>query len=307
MNKLLPIRTLFILMFFSMGLSACVNESNDNIGMPSDHVDYVVMGKSINHRQSSSAKLNLLNTVFFAEIFPVKIDSISTSVTNGLLTGPGDATDGLNFSSARIPFLAGQREMTIAALTRRFPDSTYIFSFDTPDGNIENLPATFVIEEGEISNPEPIEITLYQQGDEVDVSAINSDQDLKVTWSNFTKGAVDPSNIIDDMIYVILGNCHGEEIEHSGHAISNKDALTFDKREFVISSDKLDSGEIYQLEVEHSNMETDSYRNIEIIVTYAATTFLDFKTKGDSSELLECPVNPYAMDGGQTDRIKKPN
>ena len=136
---------------------------------------------------------------------------------------------------------------------------------------------------------------------------LNSDQDLKVTWSDFIKGAVDPNNIIDDMIYVILGNCHGEEIEHSGHAISNKDALTFDKREFVISSDKLESGKIYQLEVEHSNMETDSYRNIEIIVTYAATTFLDFKTKGDNSELLGCPVNPYAMDGGQTDRIKKPN
>ena len=307
MNKLLSIATLFMLIFFSIGLSACDDDSNNSIRKPSDHVDYVVMGKSINHRQSVSAKLNLLNTVFFAEIFPVKIDSISTSVTNGLLTGLGDARDGLNFSSARIPFLAGQREMTIEALMRRFPDNTYIFSFDTPDGSIESLPATFVKKEGEISNPEPILITLYQQGNEVDINAINSDQDLKVTWSDFIKGAVDPNNIIDDMIYVILGNCHGEEIEHSGHAISNKDALTFDKQEFVISSDKLESGEIYQLEVEHSNMETDSYRNIEIIVTYAATTFLDFKTKGDSSELLECPVNPYAMDGGQTDRIKKPN
>ena len=203
MNKLLPITTLFMLVFFSKGLSASVDDNN-SIGKPSDHVDYVVMGKSINHRQSVSAKLNLLNTVFFAEIFPVKIDSISTSVTNGLLTGLGDAKDGLNFSSARIPFLAGQREMTIEALTRRFPDNTYIFSFDTPDGSIESLPATFVIKEGEISNPEPIEITLYQQGHEVDVSAINSDQDLKVTWSDFIKGAVDPNNIIDDMIYVIF-------------------------------------------------------------------------------------------------------
>jgi hypothetical protein len=292
-------------LFVNIPVYAEVN--NKHAETPSDYVDYVVMGKSINHRQSLNSELKLLNTVFFAEIFPVEIDLMNISVSNGVLTGPGDASKGLNFSSARIPFLAGQREMTIEALMRRFPDNTYIFSFDTPDGSIESLPATFVKKEGEISNPEPILITLYQQGNEVDINAINSDQDLKVTWSDFIKGAVDPNNIIDDMIYVILGNCHGEEIEHSGHAISNKDALTFDKQEFVISSDKLESGEIYQLEVEHSNMETDSYRNIEIIVTYAATTFLDFKTKGDSSELLECPVNPYAMDGGQTDRIKKPN
>ena len=157
------------------------------------------------------------------------------------------------------------------------------------------------------NNPGPIKITLFQDNKITQPDFINPNYDIKVTWSPFEKGERDPNNIIDDMIYVILGNCHGEEIEHSGHAISNKDALTFDKREFIISSDKLESGKIYQLEVEHSNMETDSYRNIEIIVTYAATTFLDFKTKGDNSELLGCPVNPYAMDGGQTDRIKKPN
>jgi hypothetical protein len=305
MNKPLAMKTFSPLVFLFMILSASANENNENIGTPSEHVDYVVMGKSINHRQSSTARLDLLNTVFFAEIFPVEIDLISASVTNGLLIGPGDAADGLNFSSARIPFLAGQREMTIANLTQRYPDSTYFFSFDTPAGSIKNLPATFIKNEDEISNPGPIEIALYQQSNEVDISAINSDQDLKVTWSNFIKGAADPNNIIDDMIYVILGNCHGEEIEHSGHAISNVSALTYDKQEFVIPREKLTAGQVYQLEVEHSNMETDIYKNIEIIVTYAATTFLDFRTKGKNPEFQECPEYPYAMDGGQTDRIKR--
>ena len=73
MNKLLPITTLFMLVFFSIGLSASVDDNN-SIGKPSDHVDYIVMGKSINHRQSVGAKLNLLNTVFFAEIFPIKLN-----------------------------------------------------------------------------------------------------------------------------------------------------------------------------------------------------------------------------------------
>ena len=58
MNKLLPITTLFMLVFFSIGLSASVDDNN-SIGKPSDHVDYVVMGKSINHRPVSYTHLTL--------------------------------------------------------------------------------------------------------------------------------------------------------------------------------------------------------------------------------------------------------
>ena len=61
-------------------------------------------------------------------------------------------------------------------------------------------------------------------------------------------------------------------------------------------------GQSFQLEVEHSNMDTDIQFNIEVIVTYAATTFLDIKTIGDRNQEVACPDIPYRMDGGQTDR-----
>ena len=38
-------------------------------GSTGEHVDYVVMGKSVNYRQKNNENLILLNTVFFAEIF----------------------------------------------------------------------------------------------------------------------------------------------------------------------------------------------------------------------------------------------
>jgi len=52
-------------------------------------------------------------------------------------------------------------------------------------------------------------------------------------------------------------------------------------------------------------MDTSEYRKIEIIVTYAASSFLDIKTTGVNTQVLDCPDVPYAMDGGQTDRVKK--
>ena len=271
----------------------------------SDYADYVVLGKSINHRQSTSNELTLLNTVFFAEIFPVNLNSNIPTITDAYLEGPGDAKVGMKFSNEKIPFLAGTRGWSISELTERYPDETYYFNFKTPVGIIKDLPATFVQQEDIDNNPGPIEITLYQNNMIAQPDFINPNYDIKVTWSPFEKGERDSNSIIDDMIYVILGDCLGQEIDHSGHAISDIDALTYDQHQYIIPHQKLAPGQPYQLEVEHSNMETDIKRNIEIIVTYAATTFLDFRTTGENVSDLDCPRLPYSMDGGQTDRPKK--
>jgi len=265
------------------------------------HADYVVLGKSINHRQSPVGELSLLNTVFFAEIFLTE----NGNVTNGYLQGPGEAADGLKFPEGKIQFIAGTRQYSIEALTENFPDTTYFFNFDTPDGNVRNLPATFERDHGETRNPGPIEVFLYQGGVRADPAAVDPDLDLIVRWSPFDKGAADPNGTIDDMIYVIVGDCQGNEIEHSGHAISNPNALTFAASEFTISAATLKAGQPFQIEVEHSNMDTDVWNNIEIIVTYAATTFLDVNTTGVDAQSRGCPLAPYAMDGGQTDRQRK--
>ena len=266
------------------------------------HADYVVLGKSINHRQSTDGGLTLLNTVFFAEIFATE-DGV---VTNGMLRGPGAASEGLSFPEGRIQFLAGERQFTIEKLTEFYPDSTYHFGFDTPDGNVRDLPATFRRDAGEMRNPGPVKVSIFQGGQPADPHAIDANQDLVVTWSDFEKGSVDPRGIAQDMIYVIVGDCHGNEIVHSGHAISDAHALTFEAEQFAIPADALHPGQPFQLEIEHSNMDTDVQQDIEVIVTYAATTFLDVRTTGTDNMSASCPEVPYAMDGGQTDRQRRP-
>jgi hypothetical protein len=264
------------------------------------HADYVVLGKSINHRQSSASELELLNTVFFAEIFVTQ----NGVVTNGYLRGPGEAADGLRFPEGQIQFLAGKRQFSIDKLTENYPDATYLFNFDTPDGNMRDLPATFTRDAGETRNPGPIRVTLYQDGKLADPQVIDPDLNLTVRWSDFEKGSQDPRGIAEDMIYVIMGDCQGNETVHSGHGIRDAHALTYVASEFVVPADDLNPGQPFQLEVEHSNMDTDVQQGIEVIVTYAATTFLDIRTTGEDTAGANCPDMPYAMDGGQTDRSK---
>lgn len=270
---------------------------------PEEHADYVTIGKSINHRQSADGELSLLNTVFFAEVF----ETADGTVSNAILRGPGEAAGGIPFSDGDIHFLAGTRQFTIEALTENFPDTTYYIDFDTPGGRVRSLPATFRRDAGETRNPGPIRVALFQDGRAADPAAIRPDSDLTVRWSAFEKGVADPRGIIDDMIYVIFGDCLGNEIGHSGHAISDPDALTYAASEYVIDAALLQPGRPFQLEVEHSNMDTDIQRDIEIIVTYAATTFLDIGTTGEARDDSACPRVPYAMDGGQTDRIRNPD
>lgn len=271
-------------------------------GAQEAHADYVVMGKSINHRQTSAGELGLLNTVFFAEVFKLP----GGIIRNAILHGPGEAAAGLRFSDGDIHFLAGTRRYSIEALTEHFPDETYFFSFDTPDGNVRRMPVRFERDAGESRNPGPIRVTLKQGGVEAEPVSIDPEQDLEVSWSPFSKGSADPKGIIDDMIYVMMGDCMGNETVHSGHAISNPNALTYVAERFVIPASKLAPGQPFQLEVEHSNMDTAEWQQIEQIITYAATTFLDIRTTGEDPGMRTCPHQPYAMDGGQTDRERLP-
>lgn len=264
-----------------------------------EDVQFVLLGKTRNYRQSSDGSVKFLNTVFFGEIF-LNEDGV---VTNASVTGPGDAARGLSFGDQAVPFLAGNRHTSTDALEEDYPEGTYYFDFDTPHGNIRELPVTFSKPYGESRYPDPIKITLHQNGQVATPSAINPNEDVRVTWSEFEGGAADPNGIIDDMIYVIVGNCFGKKIVHSGPAFEVP-SLTYVANEFTIPKESLHAGQPYQLEVEFSEMDTDRPMGQISIVTYAASTFLDLRTTGKSVDNVACPVLPFAMDGGQTDRVK---
>lgn len=287
-----------------MALSSCSTEQTKQAKTPADHADYVVIGKSVNTRQEWSGEQKMLNIVFFAEIFQTK-EAVAAggTVMDGFLSGPGKAAENLTFSDEEARYLTGGRRDTIEELDKIFPDSTYHFNFDTPDGNIRELPATFTRDGDESLNPGPISLTLSQGGKIADPSAIDPNQDLLVTWSPFIKGEADADKIIDDMIYAMFGNCLGQETVHSGHAFE-EGALTYRESNFTIPASALNPGQSHMVEVEHSNMETDIYQGIEIIVTYAASTFLDLQMTGENTTNPACPVIPMAFDGGASDRVR---
>ena len=263
-------------------------------------VQFLLLGKTRNHRQSPSGELTFLNTAFFGEIFLNE----GGVVSGAFVTGPGEAKDGFSFGEQDVPFFASDRYSSIESLEEDFPDGTYLFQFDTPHGNVRDFPVTFTKRGQESRNPAPILMTLHQNGRVADPDAIDPDADLLVTWSEFEHGSADPNGVIDDLVFVIMGDCLGVKTVHSGAAFGPS-FLTFKAEEFIIPAESLRPGQPFQVEIEFSEMDTAKRDGLVSIITYAASTFLDIRTTGINEDEVVCPAQPLAMDGGQTDR-KKP-
>ena len=268
-----------------------------------EDVLFVVLGKTANFRQSSHATHTLLNYHFFAEIFLKE----NGSVSNAALITPDDNRELVFEGDASVLEVHGGRYSNEDELNNAFPDGNYIFSYRLSDNTLLNESVRIRNGSGNSRIPDPVSVYLSQEGNKVKPAGVNPDLDLTVTWSPFKSGNKDPNGIVDDLMFVVTGNCHGEKIDHSGGPFGSGEYLTCASTSYVIPAFKLQAGETFQIFVEQAEMDSSEYRGIPEIATYAATTFLDIKTSGErENSRKSCPGIMPAMDGGQTDRpVKK--
>jgi hypothetical protein len=146
-----------------------------------------------------------------------------------------------------------------------------------------------------------LRVTLRQHGLPVVSNSVDPDEDLEVTWSAFVTGEADPNGIVDDLLFVVVGNCRGEKIEHSGRPFEGTPYLTYTTSSYIVPAAKLAPGEPHQLFVEHARVDTSMEAGVVGLVTYAATSFLDFRATGEA-EGEPCPPAMPKIDQGQTDR-----
>lgn len=262
---------------------------------PKDHVSFVVMGKTTNHRQSEKGDLRLLNYHFFAEIF----ERPGAQVSEASLAFPGGERGPFE-DRGQVLELHGGRFDRKEALDEKYPAGEYALSFETPGGSIDAL----ALRMRESRIPKPARITLLQAGTVVSPESVDPAKDLAVAWSEFESGKEDPNGILDDLVFVVVGNCHAERVVHSGRPFEGTSFLTYRAKDFTVPRGKLAPGEPHQMFVEHAAVDASEEDGIVALVTYASTTFLDFQTAGQPSG-SPCPDVMPPFDGGQTDR-KRP-
>ena len=260
-------------------------------------ITFIVAGKTSNHRQHLDGNVETLNYHFFAEIFlqPNGVASPS-SISTSLSREPVKFSD-----SGYALEMHGGRYKTEQELEANYPDGDFIFHYTSPSiGTVDQLVVMENTRSSGSGLPAAPKIFLSQAGQLVEPDQVDPSLDLQVTWSAFSEGRQDPLGIVDDLLFVIMANCDGERIAHSGRPFENTPFLTYADESFSIAQEIMQPQSAYQLSVEHAILDTFKEHGVPAFATFATTTFLDLKTGGTAQDGISCSEIRQNFDAGQT-------
>ncbi|MDG1438087.1 MAG: hypothetical protein P8P98_03855 [Emcibacteraceae bacterium] len=283
----------------TMALMACSSEPTAEDLGPQDDVSFFVMVKSANYSQSTDDSLTFLNNHMFSEIFFNEgKDIISATLVRD------EEPDNLMPYTKRDHdyYFEGGHFDSVAELDAAFPNGDYTFNIELNDRSVSS---TMNIEgpNGRSDIPDPITITFYQDGTKIPSSEIDPSKQLSIRWTGYSNGRNDPKGIVDDMIFVVMADCYGERITHTGLPFSGEPYTKWDANEVVVDAEFLKTGHPYSIFVEFPHVVDSSIVNgVAGFTSFATATYMDLVTQGPDTSNT-CPIQKIPMDTGQTDRM----
>ena len=244
--------------------------------------------------------MTLLNYHFFSEVFLLP----NGSLESGTLARAGTDGSPLEYEDRGENFYIEMGHFdTQDEVDRAHPNGTYLFSLVAPSVRLLDVPLDLFGPSGQTDIPAPITISLRQSGQPVSPLEVDPDLDLVVSWSDYSNGQADPRGIVDDMIFVVVADCHGERLFHTGLPFQGP-STTYRTTEITVEAERLAAGQPYSAFVEFPHVvDSDEANGVPGFTSYATATYLDLHTTGPLSD-AECPDAPPPMDTGQTDRME---
>ncbi len=266
---------------------------------PSD-VSFFVLVKSSNYAQSSDGSLTLLNYHFFSEIF-LKPNGSVTSASVARADSPDAAMEYVDQGDNY--YMEGGHFDSRDEVDEAHPNGRYVFNLESPSVQIRDLELRLEGPAGGTDIPEPVTISLWQGDSPVSPIGIDPDQDLIVRWTSYSNGSEDPRGIVDDMIFVVVADCRGERVFHTGLPFQG-DYLKYRASEVLVERGTLHAGEPYSAFVEFPHVSDSRVeKGVPGFTSYATATYLDLHTTGTASD-RSCPDVRPPMDTGQTGPVE---
>lgn len=284
-------------------LCSCFCTTSTNVIAAADEgrdVWFFVLVKSNNFSQSADGELTLLNYHFFSEVFGKKPGVIKTASLNRL----GTQAPSLEFVDRGDTFyFEGGHFKSVEAVDAAHPNGEYRFNIALMSGQLIDTTMSLSGPDGSTDIPKPIQISLYQSSEEVSPQKVDSHRPLTVRWSPYSNGRVGPNGIVDDMIFVVFQDCHGERVFHTGLPFRDPEYVTYVTTEVVVPEGRFGTGQVYSMFVEFPHVVDSTIAGgIPGFTSYATATYMDIVTLGEST--VECPENLPPLDTGQTDRME---
>lgn len=264
-------------------------------------LNFFVLVKSSNYAQNIDGQLKLLNFHFFSELFPTE----GGKILSAKLTRVSDGRDLPYVDRGTTYYYEGGHFNSVEDVDAEHANGDYRFDIKTPSSSVEGATLSLAGPGGATDIPAPIKISFEQGGLVVRPDAVDPMLPLKVKWSPYSNGRADPNGIVDDMIFVVFQNCHGERVFHTGLPFKKEDYLTYRTTDVTVPVGTLKPGMPYSMFVEMPHV-ADSIivGGVPGFTSYATATYLDLETSGENSG-MSCPAVLPPLDTGQTDRMER--
>ena len=246
-----------------------------------DDVRFTLLEKGASYKMDKSGELHPVKNEFVSET----ILSEGGAIVEGTIRSAGNVVPIFELNASESFYNRYARSYPdFASLDKAHPNTEYVVDIHGRTSNISDLALLFDGPEGKAQLPDPIRIKLLQENKEVSFGQVDPDKDLHLVWSEFSKGAADPRGILDDLIFALVGDCHGNSVSRSGIPFIMPAYLTFRADSHVVPADKLQSGLVYGVTVIHVNgVDTRLAGNTVAMVSYNTSTKMKFQTTGETS------------------------
>jgi len=269
---------------------------------PGDSVSFFVLGKTWHFQQDAAGVHGPNDVHYFGEIFTKAGGKVSNASMRLLAPGAQPIPfDHETDKGAVLHARDGKILLKVADLDAELPNGDYAFNFHTPTGDV----AEFVVSLGAPGSgtelPQPPTIQLAQGGAAANPEAVRPGEDLQISWTPFVNGRADSNGIVDDLIFVMLLDCRGNRVYHSGRPLQTPNPvvepgkpsatwLSYKATKITVPGAGLVPGMGYRLEVELAKlMDTDKRDGVVGMTTYAVATHLNVNTAGKAKSGA-CPA-----------------
>ena len=266
-----------------------------------DDMWFFVLVKSNNHSQDQSGELTLLNYHFFSELFPREPGRIKTAS----MTRLGNSKERFEYVDRGDSFyFEGGHFNTLEAVDAEHPNGDYQFEMELASGKKIDSIMSLAGPGGLTDIPAPIQIRFSQNGRAVKQDEVDSSLPLEVSWSPYSNGRSDPNGIVDDMIFVVFQNCHGERLFHTGLPFKEKAYTRYSVTSLTVPAGRFQEGQKYSMFVEFPHVvDSTIVKGVPGFTSYATATYTDINTRG-VTKAGSCPEKIPPLDTGQTDRME---
>ena len=254
------------------------DEAADTRSPVADDVLFLVLGKMALYDQDMDGELELRNHHFVAEIMPKS----GRRIVSGTLTSAADPAQVIAFNPEGNAFLAhGARVLDADELHERHPDGEYLFSYRTQSGDMRDQSLRLAIRPAIDSMPAGARITATQDGKTVSAATIDPSVELQLGWDRMQGNTRLAASELDDLVFVLVFDCFGNNVAHSGRPYQGGPYLTFRDSTFVVPADAFEPGLRYSIIVEQATADVTRFKGVPGISTYATLTFMEIQTAGD--------------------------